>query len=408
MTDLIVVGAGLTGLFAAALAARRGLRVTVIAAGRGGLELSHGCIDVFGAAVPLQAIPTLSSEHPYQRAGASALQAALVALQELAQEAGTPYVGGLTAALHLPTALGALHPTALAPEAQAAGDLATDREIALAGLPAFRDFSAPLAATALERRGVRVTAVLELPLIDAPQRRDAYATDLARLFDDPVRRAEIARAWKPRLAGMRRVGLPAVLGWERHTQVYDDLQERLGLRLCEIPTPPPSLPGLRLERLLRRTAQSAGALLIEGAQVAGVVDGRSGGRRLSGVAAHTAGGARLYPAQTVLLATGGVLHGGLQARVDGRVQESVLDLPVRAPADRAAWTAACWSDPQPYARFGLRINERMQPIGADGRAAYENLYAAGGLLAGADRGREGSRQGIDLASAFRAVEVLTA
>lgn len=408
MSDLIVVGAGLTGLFAAALAARRGARVTLIAAGRGGLELSHGCIDILGPSPLLQGLEDLPTDHPYQRAGAPALQAALVALQEMAQEDGLPYVGGLTSTLLLPTTLGALHPTSLAPEAQAAGDLSSDAEVSLAGLPAFRDASAPLTATALERQGVRVTAVLELPLIDAPLRRDAYATDLARLFDDPDRRAEIARAWKPRVAGLRRVGVPAVLGWERHAQAFDDLQERLGVRLFEIPTPPPCVPGLRLERLLRRAAQSAGALLIEGSRAAGLVDGRSGGRRVSGVVAFTAGGPRVYSAQGVLLASGGVLHGGLLARSDGRVQESVLDLPVRAPADRTAWTSAAWSDPQPYARFGLRVNARMQPIGADGSVPYENVCAAGGVLAGVDRALEGSRQGIDLASALRAVEVLTA
>jgi glycerol-3-phosphate dehydrogenase subunit B len=46
----------------------------------------------------------------------------------------------------------------------------------------------------------------------------------------------------------------------------------------------------------------------------------------------------------------------------------------------------------------------MRPLGADGAPLLQNLFAAGGLLAGARRAEEGSRQGIGLATAWRAVE----
>ncbi len=408
MDDLVIVGSGLTGLFAASLAARRGARVAVICDGRGGLETSHGCIDLLGGTPLRQGLRRLPRSHPYTLVGRETIETALKTLKEIAQANELEYLGGPDAVLRLPTALGALHPTALAPRSMAAGDASSSESYTIAGFQAFRDFHAHAVSSQLQASGLTVGPALELALLDAPQHRDAYATDLARLFDDPRRRADLARAWKPRMKGVIRLGLPAVLGFDHPQQALLDLEERLGVRLFEIPTLPPSVPGLRLERLLRRTALAAGCSLIEGSRAVGRVDGRAGGRRVSGVVAFSAGGPRLCAARAVLLATGGFLHGGLVARQNGLIQESVFDLPVAADSKRASWVAESPFDPQPYAQFGLRVDPQMRPLDVHGEPVYENLFAAGGLLAGVDRSREGSRQGIDLATAHRAVEMALA
>jgi glycerol-3-phosphate dehydrogenase subunit B len=98
------------------------------------------------------------------------------------------------------------------------------------------------------------------------------------------------------------------------------------------------------------------------------------------------------------------MHGGLIFQQNGRVRESVLDLPVIYDEGRKHWTASSPTETQPYANYGLRVNEQLQPLGADGLPIYKNLFCAGGLIAGADRSDEGSRQGIDIATAYRAIE----
>lgn len=404
MTDLVIVGAGLSGLFAAVLAGKRGATATLVAEGRGSLELSHGCIDVTGAHQPHLTIQSLPRDHPYNLAGIESLEAAILEFLALASGAGLAYIGELGPAYRLPTALGREHPTTLAPAPQAAGDLAAPGAITLADFPGFRDFHASLASAELERGGARVAPPLHLPLLDAPTHRDAYSTDLARLFDNPRSRQEIARAWKPKMRDIGRLGLPAVIGFDRASEALEDVRKRIGAAIFEIPTLPPSVPGLRLERALRRAAVAAGVRMIEGARAVGRVDGRSGGRRVAGVVAQTAGGPRLIDARSVMLATGGVLNGGLVARQDGIIQDSVFGIPAAASAQREAWASPDLLDPQPYARFGLPVGSDMRPLGPDGAPFFENLFAAGGLLAGADRTAEGSRQGIDLATAYRAVE----
>ncbi len=404
MTEIVVVGAGLTGLFASILAADRSTKVTLVARGRGGLTLSHGCIDVWGRATPSRALSNLRMNHPYRLAGKDSVRAGIEILRELCRQADLPYVGNISRNLRLPTALGAIHTTALAPKSLALGDLRDSAPISIAGMEGFRDFYPELVTATLRKAGVSVGNALRLPLPLSTARRDRYALDLALAFDDPQFRDEVSRIWKPRLSGVKRLGLPAILGLNNPQLVHEELQERMGTTLFEIPTLPPTVPGIRLERLLRRKATEMGVFLIEGPKALGRVEGSTRTARVSGVVLQTVGGARTIAADIVILATGDVLHGGLVFQQNGQVRESVLDLPVIFDEGRQHWTTSSPLESQPYARYGLRVDEQMRPQGADGLPIYKNLFCAGGLLAHADRSAEGSRQGIGIATAYRAIE----
>jgi glycerol-3-phosphate dehydrogenase subunit B len=405
VTDLLIVGEGLCGLFAAILASEHGVRTTLVAQGRGGLSSSHGCVDVWKGGLSTERKPELPADHPYRLAGWSNIERALRAFLVITSRAAITYRGSVEKSLMLPTAIGGLHSTCLAPESLARGDISERTTTFSVGtIEGFRDFSGRLVRDNLARSGESAPDIIPLPIIGDIPRRDLYAHDLAARFDDAEWRGELARAWKPRLGGVRLLGVPAVLGLLKPAEVLASLEERLNVRIFEIPTLPPSVPGLRLERLLRRTALAAGVQIIEGSRSIGVVDGRSAGRQVAGVVVQSAGGPRTFSAGAVLLATGGVLHGGLVARQSGRIVESVFDLPVRSPASRADWTTDKPLGAQPYASFGVRVDSEMRPVSDEGDPYYSNLYAAGGLLAGSDRTAEGSRQGIGLLTAYRAVE----
>lgn len=416
--DVIVIGAGLAGMFAGALAAQRGQRTLVMARGIGGTHLGTGTVDVWGPHPPApspvgraqleRGSPGPEAElkkrrarkHPLGLAGLPALRAALAEFKKICAAADYPFAGDLRQNnFFLPTALGAARPTCLAPESFVAGELRREDELTLARFPGFRDFFADLAVSNLMAAGYAARAVsLDLP--NFPTRRDSFSTDLARAFDEAPYRAVVADRWREPLKGVSRLGLPAILGLEEPLTAWRDLSNRLGLEIFEIPILPPSVPGMRLFNSLRRTIESAEGRVTLGPGIQGWVQAD----RRVGVIAETAGGPRKWSARSVILATGGFRHGGLESPAKGEVKESVFNLPVTASKQ---WFAPLYWDAQPYAQFGVSVNAQMQPVDAEGKVIFSNLFAIGGILAGADRLSEGSREGIDLATAWKAVEAMT-
>lgn len=403
MTDILVIGGGLTGVYAAIVAADQGARVTIAMKGHGGLSLSHGCIDVMDRSAPSRALSLLPDHHPYKLAGKAHLKDAISKFRDLMQHAGYPFTGKLSKSMSILTALGTIKRTCFAPSGIARGDLNSGGSIVLGKFLGFRDFYPYIIQKQARKVGVKITKFIDLPLLEPPNRRDAYSTDYALLFEDSRWREEIIRMWRPLLPGVKRLGLPAVLGFQNHCQILEELEDSLGIDIFEIPSLPPSVPGLRIERILLRQAQVLGVKIIEGAGVIGRIDGRSRGKRVAGVVLHSTGRTIQLDADVVLLATGGILSGGLVAQQNHRIRESVFDLPVRYPTNRSDWVGLSLFHRQAYAGTGICVNARMQPLGLDEKPMFNNLFAAGGLLAGSDRSLEGSRQGIDLATANCAV-----
>lgn len=383
-------------MYAACLAARRGKKTLVLARGLGGTHVGTGTIDVCkGEPAQLDGL-LAQAEHPYNLIGRSALNHALTDFQALSEEGGYPMLGKLGRNISLPTAAGGTRQTTLVPETMLAGDLARPEPMALANLPGFRDFNASLAAHTLN------ASILNLPLPNIPTHRDAYATDMAMLFDLSGYRDSVVAAWKPLLTDApKRLGLPAIMGLEKSLAAKDHLEKTLGLELFEIPILPPSVPGMRLFNILKDDFQNHGGRLIIGPSVHGQV---SEGQ--AAVVADVNGREMEYKAETIFLATGGFLNGGLMADFSGHVLEPVFNLSVPATSTRASWTNERIFGPHPYAKFGLKVNKTLQPLNEQGKPVAANLRAIGSILAGADRLSEGSREGIELATAWRAVETV--
>ena len=413
--DVLVVGAGLSGLAAAWQAAVHGKRVRIISKGMGAQYWNTGCVDVLGfypidsdepVESPAESLRRLTQgqpRHPYALAtesgGQKILDEVLRALQDLSVQVGYPLRGSIERNWLLPSAMGTFRPTCLAPETMVAGDLRRLEPMLLVGFTQFHDFYPELIADNLSAQGVPARGVtLDLPILN--DLRFVTGRTLAGLFDQPDFRSTVAHEVHANLSPeVKRVGFPAVWSLDHPLQVKQELEDLLGVPVFEIPTLPPSIPGIRLSKLLVRAIEIAGGKVYDGMQV---VDIEAHGSRLSAMISEAAARRKQNRASTFILATGGLLGGGFKAAYDGHVREVVADLPVSAPEGRDNWLERQFFCPtgHPIFRAGLVVNSGFQPVDPSGKVVYENLFAVGGALSEADLLRERSLDGVGLVTGY--------
>ena len=410
--DVLVVGAGLAGLAAARQAVAAGARARVIAKGWGAQYWLGGGVAVLGyhplgdgqpVASPadgLEALIAEQPEHPYALAGVEGVAEAIADLQRACTENGLSLEGSIDRNWLLPSPLGARRPICLAPSTMTGGDLTRRDPMLIVGLTRYPDFPAGLVAANLEAQGMAATS-FEVDLESFRQRRFLNTTVLASLFELPEVREEAARAIRPRLGSAGRVGMPAVLGLEKPVEAVTHLGDLLGVEVFEIPTAPPSLPGIRLHRALVGGLVRSGVRVSIGMQV---VASEADGSRIVAVQSEAAARRVRHAAASFVLATGGILGGGLVTAEDGSITEVVANLPVKSPSSRSDWFNRDVLDPagHPIYRAGIEVDSAWRPTDRSSEAVWDNLTVAGSLLAGAEPLREHSLDGLAVTTGFLA------
>lgn len=411
--DAVVVGAGLAGLTAALRLARAGAAVTLVSKGPGGLQLSQGTLDVLGytpgrVVRPYEALAGFVEEHPehpYALLDAAAVRAGVAFVTDAVGPALLAGVGETNA--QLPTAVGAIRPTAVAMPSMLAADLSGpgDHRFVAVGLRRLKDFAPGLVAGNLARTTAPGGGAIEarsawIDVEARPGEHDVSGLTYARCLDDASFRARFAAA----VAAVAREGetvlLPAVLGLA-DPSAHAEVQRLVGRPVAEVPLPPPGIPGLRLYRGLARACRDAGVRFVNGSSVLGkVVEGG----RLVGLRIGTTGRDTELRARAFVFAPGGFESGALAVDSYGAISEPALGLPLTATS-ASGLVMGDWSADQALFRVGVRVDADMRVLGGDS-PVYDNLYAAGGVLAGASRWAEKSGEGIAAASGVRAADTI--
>jgi glycerol-3-phosphate dehydrogenase subunit B len=412
--DVLVVGTGLAGLTAAVRLAQSGARVRVLAKGVGATHLGGGTIDVLGYAPErvdrpgeaLAAFAAAHPAHPYARVGAQRVAAALDWFK--AQVAGSSlapyaYTGSLDENHLLPTAIGVPKPSAVVPSTMAGGDLRTVTEVVAVGFRGLKDYHPALLADGLRRTMPSVTAraiELRLPVEGRPE---FNALGLARAFEKPDFRHTVFGELASQVHFGEVVAFPAALGLTTPHAVWSDLEQRLGRRVFEVPTLPPSVPGIRVFNLLHAALRRAGGSLLLNNVVVGA---EQAGGRVRTLRVRVGLREERHSADWIVLATGGFASGGLELDSDWTARETALGLPVAgvpepgAPRFEPRYFAA-----HPMARAGVTVDDRLRPVGVDG---FENVLVTGATLGGAEPWKQKCGDGLSLSTGHMAAELVLA
>jgi len=407
MRDVVVIGAGLAGLSAAARLAGAGLSVTLVNQGIGGLSLGQGTIDVMGYSPelvksPLKAVDSAAKTHPYSHFTGEEMRKALLWIKAVMGD--NLLAGDGETNLMLPTAAGVLRPTALAQPSMMNGAPSKDRKYLIVGLKRLKDFYPSLVAENLslykDEAGASIAArSAYIDLEVRPGEQDTSAVNFARALDNAEVRQDLVMKLAPLVEDGETVGLPAVLGI-KDPLAWWDLEERLGHPIFEIPLPPPSVPGMRLGEKLLDLVKSK-CRVMNGSAITGF---ESQNGEITAVIAGSAGRATRLEARQFVLATGGFESGGLVMDSYENVTEPIFGLPVEGQSDEP-FNSQYWDSDQAAFLMGLQVDNEMRPL-AGGKPAYPNLRAIGGLLPGATRWREKSGDGIAVISALRAADAI--
>jgi glycerol-3-phosphate dehydrogenase subunit B len=214
-------------------------------------------------------------------------------------------------------------------------------------------------------------------------------------------REKFAKQVRLHLKNAQAVGVPAICGVYHARETYADLVQRIGVPLFEIPTMPPSVPGLRIKAVFEHELAGMGVRTFFGRRVLQARTASNHGFILAignGADPHT------VHSDAVILASGRFLGRGLHAERK-RIRETIFDLPVYQPGERSEWHRSEFLDPRGHRinQAGLEIDDHFRPLNPAGRPAAPNLFAAGSILAHQDWIRQKCGSGLAVATAYAAV-----
>ena len=402
ISDVIVIGGGLAGLMAAAVAASHKQKVTVLTYGSGSLPLASGAIDFLNAKTPDTAIKDLPDSHPYSKIGFDNIEAAAKFLCDVTAQANLPYNGKPRIQIPIVTAIGTLKYSGLVPESMDASNLANKKKIFVASIKGLKDFYAKMLVDNLKKYFPDKTfeiAELDLNLLGG---RDITCMDAAQLLTDNE---------QPLANDLKRLNataddaiiLPPIFGLAGNFS-RSVVQTQIRAEIIETTCLPPSPPGMRLQRAFMKYLQNAGVRIYENSKV---VRGVFEGKKVTGVVVENAVREKTFPARKVILATGGFYSGGLTMREFDYPTEPIFDLPVFFPTGAENWSNPNLFDdkPQGFSTTGILTNANLNPINERGKVLFDNLHVVGANLGGVDFIHERSAGGVAIASAYKAATI---
>lgn len=428
-TDIAIIGGGLATFAAAVELKASGRHVTVVCKAPGSTALSSGAWDLADSPVRslkddwdrlpsvrenLAEIVKREEFHPYSVLGrnssASAVYEALVfCATRAAAECPLAMVGDASKNMLVATDFGTVKPTAFVQGSMRKADLsAMDRaKVLVVGIRGFPNFNARFIRHALlaQQENQRATAVdfaghLDVEVQGLANRASLHPIELAQFFDREDGFVAFGQAIVKYLEGKvySHLLLPPVLGVEHPASILEAIQRITGLQAAETLATPMSVPGWRLSESIRRYLMEREIEILEGEAVGFDCEQR----RVKAIRVHDEERRIRLLSKTVLLAGGKYLSGGVRRFTE--FKEPVFNLPLfrrgrlLKDAGIGSLAASRAAEIQPFLSAGVAVNPLCQVLDEDGQVSFENLFAAGSILADFDPAHQRCAAGVSLLS----------
>ena len=193
-----------------------------------------------------------------------------------------------------------------------------------------------------------------------------------------------------------KVGIPAVLGITKTAEIVKKLENETGRIFFEIPTLPPSIPGLRLYRNLKNIAEKKGVSFYGSAEITGF---KTESNRIKDITIKKPGRPDYVAADAFILATGSFVSGGLFSDKNNFI-ETVFNLPVYTPEGDKLFNEDFFKPGHPIEKSGILINNDFKPENTE----YKNLFIAGSILAYSETMKYGCGHGMAIATGVAAAK----
>lgn len=407
--DTIIIGGGLSGLACGISLAEQGKKCAVVSSGQSTLHFSSGSFDLLGyvggkdVANPIEAIESLQPSHPYVLVGVDNVKALSGEVPQFFSRMGVKLSGNENKNHYRLTPIGNLRPTWLTIDEYITveeRDSLKGTKVLLLNVKGFLDLPVKFIASGLEKLGA--TCAVDTISCQTLYRRRLSPTEMrsANIAKsiDTMGLEDLALEINEKGFGYDFVLLPAVFGLNDDVML-EDLRKMLKHPIKLVATLPPSVPGVRVQTLMRKRFQSLGGTVLMGDSVIG---GNIENGKLNWVNTKNLVGEKLK-ADNFVLATGNFFGRGIAA-APNEVYEPIFGLDVNAASDRSEWYNEKFLEAQPYMSFGVAADKNFR-ASKDGKT-IENLYVAGSVLSGANQIKEASMGGVSIITGLHVAKLI--
>ena len=409
--DTVIIGGGLAGLTCGIRCQQAGKRTCIVATGQSALHFSSGSFDLLNALPggekvtnPTAGVAALPDHHPYKNLADRFDALADEAKQTLAQ-AGIETKGDARANTYRITPMGGLKSTwlTLAEFTTFPSDTGIiGKNVLIVNFSGFLDFNTSFIAAEMEKRGSTCTVgALSIPAIDRLRNNptEMRATNIARALAVEDTFSRFKDELNKMTKGYDCVVLPAVFDLYA-PEVATALGREINVPVCLVQTMPPSVPGIRVQTMLRHRFESLGGVFMAGDTVIGADFDNNKVNKV-----YTTNHEEIpLEASAFVLASGSFFSRGLTSTPTG-ISEPIFGADVVAEPNRSDWYSTDVFAPQRYMEFGVATDRNFHVL-KEGKT-ISNLYAIGSILSGFNPVELGCGAGVAMLTAIDVAHKLT-